>query len=114
MIGALLATHDASALKTREGKLVAKGTPVDAERMVRFEILAARLRAEPLPQRAAVATLNEPARSYFAVLEAYFSNYVEGTEFAIEEAREIQRIGMCGAMERCFPFPRLLNAAGKR
>ena len=56
--------------------------------MVRFEILAARLRAEPLPQRAAVAT-NEPARSYFAFLEAYFSNYVEGTEFAIEEAREI-------------------------
>ena len=88
LIGALLATHDAGTLKTREGKLVAKGTPVDTERMERFEILAARLRAEPLPQRAAVAT-NEPARSYFAFLEAYFSNYVEGTEFTIQEAREI-------------------------
>lgn len=88
LIGALLATHDAGALRTREGKLVAKGTPADAERIARFEILAARLRAEPLRQRAAVAS-NEPARSYFAFLEAYFSNYVEGTEFAIEEAREI-------------------------
>ncbi len=88
LIGALLATQDAGALKTREGKLVAKGTPVDAECMARFEILAARLRVEPLPQRLAVAT-TEPARSYFAFLEAYFSNFVEGTEFAIEEARGI-------------------------
>jgi len=88
LIGALLATHDVGALKTREGKLVAKGTPVDAERMTRFEALAAKLRAEPLPHSAAVAN-GEPARSYFAFLEAYFSNYVEGTEFAIEEAREI-------------------------
>lgn len=88
LIGALLATHDAGALRTREGKRTAKGTPVDAERMVRFEVLAARLRAEPLPQRVAVAT-DEPARSCFAFLEAYFSNYVEGTEFTIEEARAI-------------------------
>lgn len=88
VIGALLATHDVGTLKTREGKLVAKGTPVDSERMARFELLAARLRAEPLAQRAAVATA-EPARSHFAFVEAYFSNYVEGTEFAIEEAREI-------------------------
>lgn len=88
LIGALLATHDARTLKTREGKLVTKGTPVDAERMARFELLAANLRAEPLAQRAAIATA-EPARSHFAFLEAYFSNYVEGTEFAIEQAREI-------------------------
>ena len=88
LIGALLATQDAGTLKTREGKLVAEGMPVDAERMARFELLAARLRAEPLPQRAAGATA-EPARSHFAFVEAYFSNYVEGTEFAIEEARQI-------------------------
>lgn len=88
LVGALLATHDAGRLKTRAGKLVAKGTPIDAERITRFEVLAASLRAEPLPQRTAVAT-EEPARSYFVFLEAYFSNYVEGTEFAIEEARDI-------------------------
>ena len=88
LIGALLATHTAGVLKTKEGKLVAKGTPVDAERMARFEILAAKLRVEPLPHRSAIA-VSDPARSNFAFLESYFSNFVEGTEFAIEEARDI-------------------------
>jgi hypothetical protein len=88
IIGALLTTRADGKLKTREGRLVAKGTPIDTERLRRFEILAARLRTEPLPRRVAVATV-EPARSNFAFLESYFSNYVEGTEFAIEEAKEI-------------------------
>jgi hypothetical protein len=88
LIGALLTTHADGALKTKEGKLVAKGTPVDSARMERFEILASRLRTEPLSRRPAVAT-EEPARSNFAFLESYFSNYVEGTEFAIEEAADI-------------------------
>lgn len=88
LIGALLATHAAGKLKTRAGKLVAKGTPVDAARMARFEFLAARLRTDPVPHRTAIAT-EEPARSNFAFLESYFSNYVEGTEFSIEEARDI-------------------------
>lgn len=88
MIGALLATHAAGVLKTKQGRLVARGTPVDTERLARFEILASRLRGEPLPHRTAIATA-EPARSNFAFLESYFSNYVEGTEFAIEEARDI-------------------------
>ena len=88
LIGALLTTHTAGVLKTKEGKLVAKGTPVDTERMARFEILAAKLRVEPLPHRSAIA-VSDPARSNFAFLESYFSNFVEGTEFAIEEARDI-------------------------
>lgn len=88
LIGALLATHADGKLKTKEGKLVAKGTPIDKERLERFEILASRLRTEALPKRPAVAT-DEPARSNFAFLESYFSNYVEGTEFGIEEAADI-------------------------
>lgn len=88
LIGALLATRADKVLKTKEGKLVAKGTPVDPERIARFEALATKLRSIVLPYRPALAT-NEPARSHFAFLEAYFSNYVEGTEFAIEEARDI-------------------------
>ena len=88
IIGALLATHAGGKLKTKEGRLVAKGTPVDMERLRRFEILASRLRSTTLPRRPAVAT-EEPARSNFAFLESYFSNYVEGTEFAIEEAKQI-------------------------
>jgi prophage maintenance system killer protein len=88
LIGALLTTHAAGVLKTKEGKLVAKGTPVDTERMARFEILATKLRVEPLPHRAAIA-VSYPARLNFAFLESYFSNFVEGTEFAIEVARDI-------------------------
>lgn len=88
LISALLATHAKRKLKTRAGKLVAMGTPVDQERMQRFEILASKLRTDPQPRRQAVA-MDEPARSNFAFLESYFSNYVEGTEFGIEEAREI-------------------------
>ncbi len=88
LISALLASHAGGVLKTKEGRLVAKGTPVDAGRMARFEVLATKLRTVVLAHRPAVAG-NEPARSNFAFLEAYFSNYVEGTEFEIEEAREI-------------------------
>lgn len=88
LVGALLATHAAGALRTKNGKLVAKSSPVDNERLGRFEILAAKLRVEPLPHRAAIA-VSDPARSNFAFLESYFSNFVEGTEFAIEEARDI-------------------------
>lgn len=88
LVSALLATRAKVKLKTRQGKLAAMGTPVDQERMQRFEILASKLRTDPQPRRQSVAT-DEPARSSFAFLESYFSNYVEGTEFGIEEAREI-------------------------
>src|SRR5438094_163960 len=46
-----------------------------------------------LPNAGPAVAVNEPARSSFAFLEAYFSNYVEGTEFAIEEARDIALLG---------------------
>lgn len=88
LIGALLATEADGKLRTREGKLAARRTPVDRTRLERFEILATKLRTDPLPSRAAIAT-EEPARSNFATLESYFSNFVEGTEFAIEEAVDI-------------------------
>lgn len=88
LIGALLATQTDGELKTKKGKLVAKGMPLDSARMERFEILASRLRTESYPRRAAIA-VKEPARSHFAFLESYFSNYVEGTEFGIEEAAGI-------------------------
>jgi hypothetical protein len=88
LIGALLASRIDVVIKTKEGRLIEKGTPVDTERMARFETLAAKLRATVLAHRSAVAG-SEPSRSNFAFLEAYFSNYVEGTEFEIEEARDI-------------------------
>ena len=87
IVGALLGTHSKGELKTRAGQAVAKGTPVDAERMYRFEVLAAHLRAEPLPR--IESSITGLARQNFAFIESYFSNYVEGTRFDIEQARDI-------------------------
>jgi hypothetical protein len=87
IIGALLGTYSKGELRTREGLAVATGTPVDSERMYRFEALAAHLRAEPLPRIESKVT--GLARQHFAFIESYFSNYVEGTKFDIEQARDI-------------------------
>lgn len=87
LVGALLGTHSKGELKTRAGQAVASGAPVDAERMARFETLAAHLRTEPVPR--IESCLAGQARHNFAFIESYFSNYVEGTKFDIEQAREI-------------------------
>lgn len=67
---------------------MAKGTPVDKERIIRFEVLASHLRGMPLPHIPNVLK-GGPPRHHFAFVESYFSNYVEGTKFDIEEARAI-------------------------
>jgi hypothetical protein len=88
VIGALLGTHERAQLHTKAGQLVAKGTPVDKERIIRFELLASYLRAKPLPHIPNALKGGSP-RHNFAFVESYFSNYVEGTKFDIEEARSI-------------------------
>ena len=88
LVGALLGTYAKGSLITRAGILVANGTPADAERLNRFTLLADHLRTTPLPDFADVAG-EDPARTHFAFLESYFSNYVEGTRFSIEEAEGI-------------------------
>jgi len=87
MIGALLGTYAKGELRTKEGMAVAIGAPIDSERMYRFEALAAHLRTQPLPR--IESTLSGLARQHFALMESYFSNYVEGTKFNIEQARDI-------------------------
>ncbi|MDP2788409.1 MAG: Fic family protein [Pseudomonadota bacterium] len=88
MIGALLGTHARGELRTRIGHLVASGTPVDTGCMARLEILASALRSSVLPAIPDVASSGD-AKIHFALLESYFSNYVEGTKFSIEEAEGI-------------------------
>ena len=88
MIAALLGTHSKGELRTKAGQLVAQGTPADRERLLRFELLAGELRGAVLPH------LNDSAdsglaRRNFAFFESYFSNFVEGTRFSIEEAEGI-------------------------
>ena len=88
LIGALLGTHQRGELKTREGMQVAMGKPVDKERIERFHVLADYLRGAHLP-RIEDAIPRGTARHNAAFIESYFSNYVEGTKFAIEDARDI-------------------------
>lgn len=88
LIGALLGTYAKGTLTTRAGVLVANGTPADAERITRLGILADALRTTPVPAHPDVAG-QDPARTHAAFLESYFSNFVEGTRFSIEEAEDI-------------------------
>ncbi len=83
--GGILGTRKAE-MATVQGKAMAARIPYDSKRLALFERLAAELRAKPLKQPAAVAR-TERARTHFAFLESYFSNFIEGTEFDVSEAR---------------------------
>jgi fido (protein-threonine AMPylation protein) len=84
LIGALLGTSDAN-LRTSAARARRAGLPYDSERLHRFEVLRAELAQHDFAQRAAP---EDPER-LFAFFEAYFSNWIEGTEFEVEEAEEI-------------------------
>lgn len=62
--------------------------PVDKERMYRFNILADHLRSLNLPVIPAII-LTKTEKLNFTALESYFSNFVEGTHFNINEAIEM-------------------------
>jgi hypothetical protein len=86
LIGGVLGTRTTHKLTTEAGKAKTAALPYDVKRMQLFEKFAARLRTVPLPEQPNPAkTLN--ARQNFAFLESYFSNFIEGTEFAVQEAR---------------------------
>ena len=86
LIGALLGTrHDR--LASHVGRARAAGEPFEAPCLERLHLLFAELRS-PLP--AAIDSFT--AADHFknkAFFEAYFSNYIEGTTFEIEEAEAI-------------------------
>ncbi len=88
IIGALLKTKAASALKSRAAKARAAGEPFDPERIRLFEILFSALKETPLRENPEPHSRPEALR-VLAFFEAYFSNYIEGTRFEVNEAREI-------------------------
>lgn len=84
-----------SVLGTRKGKLTAEtararaaGTPYDAHRLERFMTLFAALHRAVLPVRRTPRLTREGVQ-HLAFFEAYFSNYIEGTEFVLDEAADI-------------------------
>ena len=96
LIGALHGTRSTK-LVTRRGRARALGIPYDEGRLVRFEQLARHLQEVSPRRREANA---EHELSTFAFFEAYFSNFIEGTEFTLNEA---QRIVFEGVIPRQRP-----------
>jgi len=87
LISALLRTREAG-LVTPQGRARAAGAPLDPDCVRRLVTLASHLQA-----RAPVTIENrdttQSRRASGAFIEAYFSNFIEGTEFAVDEAAEI-------------------------
>jgi hypothetical protein len=88
LIGALLGTRPARHRSSALAIARAQGAPYDEQRVNLFERIAGQLRVYPF------AEVDEPARfgrarDMFAFVESYFSNYIEGTTFTVEEAGDI-------------------------
>jgi hypothetical protein len=84
MIGAALGTQQvvtsSRALAARQASL-----PYDQDRLHLFAQLADSLR-ESAPQNRPVPDPRDPRYTYLPFFEAYFSNFIEGTEFELDEA----------------------------
>lgn len=92
IISALLATHSSDALSTRSGRARAGGLPFDESRGALFEGLYDALKDRFFTERRERAK-EESSFRLFSFFESYFSNYIEGTRFEIDEAREIVETG---------------------
>ena len=88
LISALLKTHPSEGiLQTRLGIASAKGEPFDQNRMDMFRGLATYLSKTDL--RKSAYDYSQPGWRNLTFFESYFSNFIEGTEFTLEEAEEI-------------------------
>ena len=87
LIGALLGTRE-DKLASERAKARGAGTPFDPERIKLFEALHGELRATA-PYSRSAEQRSAQARSVLAFYEAYFSNFIEGTEFDVNEAADI-------------------------
>jgi diguanylate cyclase (GGDEF)-like protein len=85
LVATLLGTGSAR-MRSSRARARAAGTPFDPARVESFESLAGHLLGIGLP---VLAENPSHDRSTLAFFEAYFSNYIEGTEFTVEEAERI-------------------------
>ncbi|MBU6994126.1 Fic family protein [Ferrovum myxofaciens] len=87
IVSALMRTGDAGRLGAVDALARAAGKPYDPDRLIIFDALFTELRQSfphvPDPTTSGLSTTN------FSFFEAYFSNYIEGTTFTVEEASEI-------------------------
>jgi hypothetical protein len=83
LIGTLLGTRTAE-LVSDSAKALSAGVGYDTDRLELFEELRTTAASSPFPSRPARAS-----SSYLPFFEAYFSNFIEGTEFEVSEAYDI-------------------------
>ena len=88
IIGAALATREASHLTSAALLARAKGQPYDQNRIEAFARLARSLGAVA-PDVLPLLPADQGRRALLPFYEAYFSNYIEGTEFTLDEAADI-------------------------
>lgn len=88
IVGSLLSTRDAP-LASRVGQARAAGRPYDPDRLRLFHAVHRALLDNPLPDRRDPFEPGSVGFSNAAFFDAYFSNWIEGTEFELEEARKI-------------------------
>lgn len=93
MIGALMSTRPASVLTSPVALARAAGEPFDSARVDLFSRLLEHLVGMEFPSRQERAASEGEFRT-FAFFESYFSNYIEGTEFELEEVRRIVESGV--------------------
>ncbi len=88
LISAMLSTGDSKKLQSPVALARSLGDPFDPGRIELFQNLQQALSAASLPEW---KDLNNTRKAYrnLAFYEGYFSNYIEGTEFTIEEAKGI-------------------------
>lgn len=86
-IGALLGTKETVFL-SEVTKARQQGKPYDPHRVELFNKLYTDLKNTP-PQSRIYSDSSQENRVNLAFFEAYFTNFIEGTEFAVEEATEI-------------------------
>ena len=87
LIEALLGTQEGP-LETKRARARREGAPFDPDRMRLLERLHNELRATAPISRPTRERTGE-ARATLAFFEAYFSNFIEGTEFEVAEAADI-------------------------
>ncbi|HVE08848.1 MAG TPA: Fic family protein [Paraburkholderia sp.] len=88
LIGALLGTHEQKMLRSRLALARAAGKPYDPDRLDLFDALHGALSEAVFAHPTDPATRGT-ALENFAFFEAYFSNFIEGTTFEVEEAEQI-------------------------
>jgi len=88
LIGALLSTKSSKLLSSSSAIARVFGRPFDENRIRLFELLFIALKKQEFVSRPD-QNLSKTAFRNFAFFEAYFSNYIEGTIFELDEAKQI-------------------------